>query len=64
MSHYDELLTIREVAEMLRVDDTTVRRWIQQQTIAALTIRTGKRHHLYRIPRAALNAILARRAHA
>ena len=34
----DELLTVREVAKRLRVDDTTVRRWIKSGALGAITL--------------------------
>ncbi len=33
----DELLTVSEVARRLRVDDTTVRRWIKSGALKMLT---------------------------
>lgn len=39
-----ELLTVREVAKRLRVDDTTVRRWIKAGALQAVTLpHKGKR---------------------
>ena len=34
----DELLTVSEVARRLRVDDTTVRRWIKSGALEAITL--------------------------
>ena len=34
----EDLLTVREVAEQLRVDDTTVRRWIKNGVLSAITL--------------------------
>ena len=34
----NDLLTIREVAQALRVDDTTVRRWVKQGLLEAVTL--------------------------
>ena len=34
-----DLLTVREVANQLRVDDTTVRRWIKNGILEAITDR-------------------------
>jgi len=40
----DTLLTVHEVAKRLRVDDTTVRRWITNGTLPAITLpHKGKR---------------------
>ena len=33
-----DLLTVREVAKQLRVDDTTVRRWIKNGVLEAITL--------------------------
>ena len=43
-----DLLTVREVAKQLRVDDTTVRRWIKNGALEAITLphrRMGVVHH-------------------
>ena len=40
----EELLTVREVARRLRVDDTTVRRWITSGVLDAISLpHRGKR---------------------
>ena len=55
----DELLTVQEVAKLLRVDDTTVRRWIKKGYLQALTLphrRGGNK--VYRVKRSTLNALL------
>jgi len=39
-----DLLTVREVAKQLRVDDTTVRRWIKNGVLEAITLPTSRRH--------------------
>lgn len=52
------LLTINEVAEALRVDSTTVRRWIRKGCLNALELpRVGKRKS-YRIEDIELHKIL------
>ena len=43
-----DYLTPREVAGRLRVDDTTVRRWIRLGILEALTVTEGKRHRIKR----------------
>jgi excisionase family DNA binding protein len=44
-----ELLTAKEVARLLRVDDTTVRRWIKEGTLQAVSLpHVGKRQQ-YRV---------------
>jgi len=45
----DELLTVREVARRLRVDDTTVRRWIKSGALEAITLPHKGKRSAYRI---------------
>lgn len=45
----DELLTVREVAHRLRVDDTTVRRWIKSGALEAITLPHKGKRSAYRI---------------
>jgi excisionase family DNA binding protein len=54
-----ELLTVREVAEQLRVDDTTVRRWIKNGVLDAIPLPHRGLRQAYRIRRVTLDAILA-----
>lgn len=54
-----ELLTVREVAEQLRVDDTTVRRWIKNGVLDAIPLPHRGLRQAYRIRRATLENILA-----
>ncbi len=54
----NELLTVPEVARLLRVDATSVRRWVKDGILEAVTLpHTGKRA-IYRIPRSAIEALL------
>ncbi|HVB75297.1 MAG TPA: helix-turn-helix domain-containing protein [Ktedonobacteraceae bacterium] len=53
-----DLLTVREVAQQLRVDDTTVRRWIKNGVLEAITLPHRGARQAYRIRRATLNALL------
>lgn len=53
-----DLLTVREVAQTLRVDDTTVRRWIKNGVLEAITLPHKGLRQAYRIRRATLNALL------
>ena len=53
-----ELLTVREVAEILRVDDSTVRRWIKGGALEALTLPHRNQRSAYRIRRSTLNKLL------
>ena len=43
----EELLTVREVASLLRVSESAVRRWIGQGAVPAITLPGGD----YRLPR-------------
>jgi len=54
----DELLTVREVAEIFRVDDTTVRRWIKEDALEAIILPHTNERQGYRIRRSVINAIL------
>lgn len=55
-----ELLTVNEVARTLRVDDTTVRRWIKQGALEAVTLPHLNERMAYRIKRQALDKILGK----
>lgn len=54
----DELLTVREVARRLRVDDTTVRRWIKSGALEAITLPHRGRRQAYRVKRSTMNKLL------
>jgi excisionase family DNA binding protein len=54
----EELLTVREVARRLRVDDTTVRRWIKSGALEAITLPHRGRRQAYRIKKSTLDALL------
>jgi excisionase family DNA binding protein len=54
-----DLLTVREVAKQLRVDDTTVRRWIKNGVLDAITLPHRGARQAYRIRRSTLDALLA-----
>lgn len=54
----DELLTVREVARHLRVDDTTVRRWIKSGALEAIALPHRGRRQGYRIRKSTLDALL------
>jgi excisionase family DNA binding protein len=55
----EELLTVREVARRLRVDDTTVRRWIKSGALEAITLPHRGRRQAYRIKKSTLDALLS-----
>lgn len=54
----EELLTVTEVAKVLRVDTTTVRRWIRDGTLEAVMLPTRGERHTYRIRKATIDAML------
>lgn len=54
----DELLTVREVARRLRVDDTTVRRWIKTGALVAVTLPHKGKRQAYRIKKSTLDGLL------
>ncbi len=53
-----ELLTVSEVAQILRVDDTTCRRWIKAGTLKAIRLPHVSARQSYRISRETLNEVL------
>ncbi len=56
--HMSELLTVSEVAEILRVDDTTVRRWVKQGALEAIILPHVNERQAYRIKRETLEKLL------
>lgn len=54
----DELLTVREVARRLRVDDTTVRRWIKSGALEAVTLPHRGRRQAYRVKKSTMDKLL------
>jgi excisionase family DNA binding protein len=57
-----DLLTVHEVAEQLRVDDTTVRRWIKNGVLEALSLPHMGKRQSYRVKRITLNTLLDQNA--
>jgi excisionase family DNA binding protein len=55
----EELLTVREVARRLRVDDTTVRRWIKSGALEAITLPHRGKRQAYRIKKSTLDVLLS-----
>lgn len=53
----EELLTVREVARRLRVDDTTVRRWIKSGALEAITLPHRGKRQAYRIKKSTLDTL-------
>jgi excisionase family DNA binding protein len=58
----DDLLTVSEVARILRVDNTTVRRWVKQGVLEAVVLPHVNERQAYRIKRATLNKVLGEEA--
>ena len=56
----NNLLTVREVASVLRVDDTTVRRWVKQGALEAVVLPHANTRQAYRIKRETLDKVLGR----
>ncbi len=54
----EELLTVHEVAQQLRVDDTTVRRWIKNGVLEAIELPHSGLRRAYRVKRETLNTLL------
>ncbi|GCF10880.1 helix-turn-helix domain-containing protein [Dictyobacter arantiisoli] len=54
-----EILTVQEVAALLRVDDTTVRRWIKAGILKAIVLPRAGERQAYRVRRAAIDVLLA-----
>jgi excisionase family DNA binding protein len=53
-----DLLTVHEVAQSLRVDDTTVRRWIKNGVLAAIALPHRNTRQAYRVKSDTLNELL------
>lgn len=53
-----DLLTVSEVAQALRVDDTTVRRWIKNGVLEAVTLPHARERQAYRVKRSTLMKLL------
>jgi excisionase family DNA binding protein len=54
----NDLLTVSEVADILRVDDTTVRRWVKQGVLDAVVLPHVNERQAYRIKRETLGKLL------
>jgi excisionase family DNA binding protein len=54
----EKLFTVREVARRLRVDDTTVRRWIKSGALEAITLPHKGRRQAYRIKQSTLDKLM------
>jgi len=54
----EDLLTVHEVAQQLRVDDTTVRRWVKAGVLEAVVLPHQNKRQSYRIKRSTLGRLL------
>lgn len=59
VEQHPRLLTAREVAEQLRVDSTTVLRWIKAGTLEAVKLPHQHKRTQYRVKQATIDALLA-----
>jgi excisionase family DNA binding protein len=53
-----ELLTVQEVANHLRVNEATVRRWIKSGALEAIKLPHRGKREIYRVRRTTLNSVL------
>jgi len=58
----NDLLTVQEVADILRVDATTVRRWIKSGTFEAIRLPHRGLRQAYRVRQQTLDQLLSARA--
>ena len=58
LNETSDLLTVHEVAKRLRVDDTTVRRWITNGILPAITLPHSGKRQGYRVRQADLDTVL------
>jgi len=56
--HREDLLTVHEVAQRLRVDDTTVRRWIKSGAMEAVALPHRGKRQAYRVKKTTLDILL------
>jgi excisionase family DNA binding protein len=54
----EELLTVSEVAKRLRVESTTVRRWIISGALEAISLPHKGKRAMYRVRKSTLNKLL------
>lgn len=55
-----DLYTVAEVADILRVDSTTVRRWVKQGVLDAVVLPHINTRQAYRIKRETIEKILGK----
>ena len=54
----EELLTVQEVANRLRVNEATVRRWIKSGVLEGIKLPHRGKREIYRVRRSTLNLVL------
>lgn len=54
----NDLMTVHEFAQQVRVDDTSVRRWIKHGILPAISLPHRNSRTAYRIRRSTLQALL------
>ena len=55
----DELLTIQEVADVLRVDASTVRRWASTGALGVVILPHANKRRVYRVPKSVVEKLLS-----
>ncbi len=50
----DDLLTVQEIARRYRVDDSTVRRWINSGVLEAVTLPGRGKRQVFRVKKSSL----------
>jgi excisionase family DNA binding protein len=58
-----QLLTVSEVADILRVDATTVRRWVKYGVLEAISLPHARKRRSYRIKRETLEKVFENNTH-
>ena len=54
-----EFMTVHEVASSLRVDDTTVRRWIKNGALESIVLPHQGKRCTYRIPKSSYDKLFS-----
>lgn len=55
----EDLYTVKQVAQILKVDDTTVRRWIKRGELDAITLPSSGPRRNYRVRKSSLEQLFA-----
>ena len=56
----NRLLTVQEIAALLRVDQTTVRRWINNGSLPAVALPKQASRTIYRVKQSEIDKLLGR----